>query len=194
MKVSRAQAAANRERVVESSSRLFRERGFADVGLNELMQAAGLTRGGFYGQFESKQDLVRLALAQAVAQNLANWETLTGEDGPARLRAFIARYLSERHQEARAAGCTLAALGSDMGREDDATRGVFEAGLRRIEETVRAAMPGAGEAQRRQQTWMCLSALVGALTLARGVADATLAAQIREDTIAALIEALVPAA
>ena len=58
----------------------------------------------------------------------------------------------------------------------------------------RRQKPGAGEAQRRQQTWMCLSALVGALTLARGVADATLAAQIREDTIAALIEALVPAA
>ena len=53
MKISRAQAEANRERVIDASSRLFRERGFAGIGLNDLMQAAGLTRGGFYGQFES---------------------------------------------------------------------------------------------------------------------------------------------
>ncbi|MFJ1298559.1 TetR/AcrR family transcriptional regulator [Pseudomonadota bacterium AL_CKDN230030165-1A_HGKHYDSX7] len=193
MKVSRAQAAANRERVVDASSRLFRERGFADVGLNELMQAAGLTRGGFYGQFESKQDLVRLALGQAMAQNLAKWGTLAGGDSPARLRAFIEGYLSERHQEARATGCTLAALGCDVAREDAATREVFETGVRRIEAAVCAAMPGADATQRRRQTWLCLSALVGALTLSRGVADPALAAQIRADTVAALVEQLAPA-
>ncbi|OZI35984.1 TetR family transcriptional regulator [Bordetella genomosp. 1] len=193
MKVSRAQAAANRERVVAESARLFRDRGFAAVGLNELMQSAGLTRGGFYGQFESKQDLVRLALSEAMAQNLANWEKLAGAGEEASLRRYIENYLSDRHQSARAAGCTMAALAGDIGREDAATRALFERGLCNLEARVQTLMPGATDAQRRQRTWACLSALVGALTLSRSVTDPALAAEIRQATIDTLVDSFVPA-
>jgi len=76
MRVTRAQAEENRERVIETAGRLFREKGFDGVGLNDLMQAAGLTRGGFYGQFESKLDLAVRALSRAQQHNLERWRPL----------------------------------------------------------------------------------------------------------------------
>src|ERR671937_1457010 len=76
MKVSRAQAAKNRERVVETAAQLFRERGFEGIGVADLMKEAGLTHGGFYGHFASKEDLIAEASARALAQLLARWGKL----------------------------------------------------------------------------------------------------------------------
>ena len=71
MRVSRVQADENRERIIDTAAQLFREKGFDGIGLNDLMHAAGLTRGGFYGHFESKQDLVVQACRRALAANAA---------------------------------------------------------------------------------------------------------------------------
>src|SRR5262245_37831732 len=111
MRVSREQAAANRERIVEAAARLFRECGFDGVGVDAIMKEAGLTHGGFYGHFGSKDDLAAEAVARALAQGT---EKLGGDMN---LDAFVRAYLSERYCADRGDGCALAALGADMARE-----------------------------------------------------------------------------
>ena len=79
MKVSREQAAQNRERIVEAAARLFRERGFEGIGVADLMKEAGLTHGGFYGHFSSKDDLIAEASEHALAESLAVWSEAVWE-------------------------------------------------------------------------------------------------------------------
>src|SRR3979490_1853008 len=117
MKVSREQAAANRERVVEVAGKLFRERGFDGIGVADLMQAAGLTHGGFYGHFKSKDDLAAQACSRGPGRPSQKWARraeLSAGDARAEL---IKQYLSEAHRDASGNGCVLAALGSDAGRQ-----------------------------------------------------------------------------
>jgi TetR/AcrR family transcriptional repressor of nem operon len=189
MKVSRARAEANRERVIAESSRLFREKGFAAVGLNALMRAAGLTRGGFYGQFESKQDLVRLALGHAMKGRRERWEAMRADAGAHTLRRFVIRYLSDSHRDDPGAGCPLASLGADVGREDVAIKTEFEAGVREMAGRVSAMMPGETGTAREQQALGCLAALMGGLVLSRAVADPALSRDIRDATAATVLAA-----
>ena len=89
MKVTRAQAEENRERILDNAAQLFRERGFDGIGLNDLMQAAGLTRGGFYGHFESKDDLAAQATQRALQVNREQWKAQTDRS----LQAWVKAYL-----------------------------------------------------------------------------------------------------
>lgn len=181
MKVSREQAQANRERVIDASSKLFRERGFGAVGLNELMQAAGLTRGGFYGQFESKQDLMALALDRALQDNLARWEDAAakGKDEP--LRRLVQSYLSDKHATRIAEGCALAALGPDAEREGETVRAVFGNGARAMAQLIEKTLPVQDESS-SDQAWAYVAALVGALVLSRAVVDEADVRSIRRGT------------
>src|SRR5215510_5949290 len=105
MKVSREQMAENRRRILDVASRLFREKGFDAVSVAEVMNAAGLTHGGFYGHFSSKDELV----AQTIAHVLAG----DGRRG-GNLRAYIDAYLSPRHRDNAADGCATAGLVADI--------------------------------------------------------------------------------
>jgi TetR/AcrR family transcriptional regulator, transcriptional repressor for nem operon len=142
MKVSREQAEANRQEVIEQSSKLFRARGFVGVGLNELTNAAGLTRGGFYGQFQSKQDLIKVALGRALETNQRGWETAVAEIGDHPLPAFVHRYLADTHRNRPETGCGIAALVGDVSREDEEIRAVFETGVKELAGLI-ATMPDA---------------------------------------------------
>lgn len=115
MKVTKTQAQENRTRIVETASELFREHGYDGVGVADLMAAAGFTHGGFYKHFGSKADLVAEASACGMSQTVA----LTGTvDVP----GFVRQYLSREHRDARATGCTLAALGGDAARQPEAVK------------------------------------------------------------------------
>ncbi len=187
MKVSRAQAEANREKVIDSSSRLFRERGFAGVGLNELMHAAGLTRGGFYGQFESKQDLIGLALARALQENLERWQGVVAKARNDPLRAFVQSYLSDIHAEQVNVGCALAALAPDAEREGETVREVFGEGARELAQLIDSMLPVQDGAKRNDRSWALLAGLVGAVALSRAVADEEDAKAIRRATAEMLL-------
>src|SRR5213593_477266 len=111
MKVSRERAAQNRERILDAAARLFRERGFEGIGVADLMKTAGLTHGGFYGHFSSKEDLMAQACARALARSLEAWSKRAERIPDDPLLSIAGGYLSSKHRDDPGAGCVLAALG-----------------------------------------------------------------------------------
>ena len=128
MKVSREQAGQNRERILDAAAQLFRERGFDGIGVADLMKAADLTHGGFYGHFESKDDLAAEITTRILGRT--GWfEPLTGTANPS-VRQVVRKYLSKRHRDDAGHGCLFAAVGSDVVRQPRSVRHAFSAGLR----------------------------------------------------------------
>ncbi|WP_374400671.1 TetR/AcrR family transcriptional regulator [Niveibacterium sp.] len=169
MKVTKAQAQANRARVVETAATLFRERGYDGVGVADLMAAAGLTHGGFYKNFGSKTDLIAESAACGIAQNAA---LSTGADIP----EFVQRYLSREHRDGRASGCTIAALSGDAARQPEMVRAAFAAGIERLLATLNpaSALPDAADADAgatRIQHLAILAQAVGAVVISRACPD-----------------------
>jgi len=172
MRVSREKAAENRERIVETASRMFRERGFEGVGVDAIMKRAGLTHGGFYGHFRSKDDLAAEAVTCALERGVENQGCYRN------LRDLVAGYLSERHCADRANGCAIAALGGDIVRQRDGVRRRLTAGVRvQLDRFTRLLKEGTA-ARRRKRAIATLAGMVGALTLARAVDDPALSKEI----------------
>lgn len=124
MKVTKAQAQANRLHIVETASTLFRERGYDGVGVADLMAAAGFTHGGFYKHFGSKTDLMAEAASCGLAQSA---DAATGVD----LADFVKHYLSREHRDKPGDGCTMAALCADAARQPESVKAAFAAGIER---------------------------------------------------------------
>src|SRR5277367_2154730 len=124
MRVSREKAAENRERIVETAALMFREAGFDGVGVDAIMSAAGLTHGGFYGHFGSKDDLAAEAVTRALERGAQQQSRYTN------LGDLVSGYLSRRHRADRANGCAIAALGGDIVRQGEGVRGALTASVR----------------------------------------------------------------
>jgi len=183
MKVSREQMAENRRRILNVASRLFRERGFDAVSVAEVMKAAGLTHGGFYGHFSSKDDLV----AETVGYVLA-----PGESSDAGFRAYLDAYLAPRHRDNAAGGCPTAGLAADIRHQTPAARAAMTAGLRSQIERVSAALPEMDPANRRRTAIGSWAAMVGAMILARAIDDTALSDEVLEQTRAWIDAAISP--
>jgi len=168
-RVSQEQAKLNRRRVVEVASALFRERGLHGVGVADIMASAGLTHGGFYGQFASKDALAVEAFDSAL-----------GEDRRGALDVLIANYLSIGHVQSPGMGCPLAALANDVAREPAGSplRGRFTHGVRHLVGLLSELSPQAAKERRRQRALAKLSTLVGAVILARAVDDPNIAEEL----------------
>jgi TetR/AcrR family transcriptional repressor of nem operon len=168
VRISKQKAAENRDRVVASAARLFRERGFDGVSVAELMASAGLTHGGFYNHFEAKAEVQAAALAHIFEASVARIKAVAAEPDGERARAFAdycASYVSPRARDAHAAACPMVAFAADVSRQADAVRSVYAEGLR----AYLVAFAAAGETERADAIRRFAS-LVGALTLARSVA------------------------
>lgn len=177
MRVSRAQAEENRRAVIEAAGRLFRERGFNGVGLNDLMGAVGLTQGGFYKQFKSKDDLAVQACERVLTDSAEKLAQLleTGDDP---LPVIVDRYLSRNHRDRISDGCIFASLGPDAARHSPDMIRSFENGIRSYLDVIgRAAQASTGHAPHNDPATI-LSTMVGALVLSRLVEDETLSAHI----------------
>jgi TetR/AcrR family transcriptional regulator, transcriptional repressor for nem operon len=183
MKVSREQMAENRRRILDVASKLFRDKGFDAVSVSEVMKAAGLTHGGFYGHFDSKEDLV----AETIGYALTGGGT-GGDD----LRAFLRSYLSPRHRQNAATGCPTAALAADIRHQTPAARAAMTAGLRSQIERVAKALPDIDGADRRRAAIGTWAAMVGAVILARAVDDTALSDEVLEETRAWIESTLGP--
>src|SRR6266540_7276642 len=129
MRVSRTQAAENRQTVINVASRLFRQRGFDGIGLKDLMEEAGLTHGAFYKQFASKEDLAAQASRRALESASSRWSAAAAANPKDPLGAVMAFYLSKDHREEKMDGCPIVALGSDAARQGSDVRASFEAGV-----------------------------------------------------------------
>jgi TetR/AcrR family transcriptional repressor of nem operon len=171
MRVSREKAAENRERIVETAARLFREHGFDGIGVDAIMKEAGLTHGGFYGHFDSKDDLAAEAVTKALAQGTERMSRFSD------LKTYVDAYLSDRHCADRSRGCGLAALGSDAAREGKGVRRALTAYVAARIERIAEMFAGTAAAKRKRAI-ATLSGIVGALTLARAVEDPALSKEI----------------
>jgi len=133
MKKSKIEAAETRRRIIKTAAAEFRRKGINGAGVNDVMAAAGLTHGGFYRHFDSKDQLVAEACAAAMGSveetNEASACPALGKDG---LEAILADYLSTDHRDNPSEGCTLAGLGSELARSDDKTRAAVTAGFLRL--------------------------------------------------------------
>jgi TetR/AcrR family transcriptional regulator, transcriptional repressor for nem operon len=187
MRVSRAQAEENRRTVIEAAGRLFRERGFEGVGLNDLMGAAGLTQGGFYKQFKSKDDLAAQACDRVLAGSTERLTHLVESSGENALATIISGYLSAEHRDQIADGCIFPALGPDAARHSPALIRSFETGIRSYLEVIDLAMQASSAQEAERDPAVVLSTMVGALVLSRLAEDETLSNRILNSAISSLL-------
>jgi len=179
VRVSKEQAARNRERILRAASGLMRERGIAGVGVDALTEAAGMTHGSLYSQFGSKERFVEEAVAYAIlakAQELPDVFTLDD---------YKAEYLSPAHRDTPATGCILSALCSEMPRQSKAVRERFTAGVRGMIALLSSRMDAKKQRQ-RDKALATVASMVGALVLARAVNDPELSDDILRATRAEL--------
>jgi TetR/AcrR family transcriptional regulator, transcriptional repressor for nem operon len=173
MRVSREQMTENRRTILDAASRLFRERGFDSVTVAEVMQAAGLTHGGFYGYFKSKDELIAGALADVL---------MSRPEPSGDLAAFAAGYLSQTHRDNRAGGCPTAALAAEAARLTGDARTGMTTGLKRQIERLSRIAPGKDPLQKRQVAIGSWAAMVGAMILARVSDDPALSSEVLDQT------------
>ena len=179
MRVSRAQAEANRETVINVASQLFRERGFDGIGLKELMKGAGLTQGGFYKQFESKDDLAALASRRAMENAARRWSSAAAES-TSPLESVFDLYLSEGHREDVVDGCPLIALGSDAARQSPQVRKSFQDGIAVYLQALEGFMPPSSSVDAKTRALAVLSLMAGAVTISRILDDEQLSSALLE--------------
>ena len=175
MRVSRIQAAENRQTVINVASRLFRERGFDGIGLKDLMEGAGLTQGAFYKQFASKEDLAVEASRRALESASHRWSDAAEQNPDDPLGAVLAFYLSGDHREEKMDGCPIVALGSDAARQGPDVKAAFEAGIKAHLEIVGRLVAETDGKDTSGKAMAILSTMVGAVMLSRVVNDPDLA-------------------
>ena len=173
MKVSREHMAENRRRILDAASRLFRDKGFDAVSVAEVMRAAGLTHGGFYGHFSSKDDLVAQTLAHVLAAD---------SGGGGDFRAYVDAYLAPRHRDNAAGGCPTASLAAAIRHQTPAARSAMTEGLRSQIDSIGKALPELDAADRRRAAIGSFAAMVGAVILARAIDDSALSDEVLEQT------------
>ncbi|MGF7055997.1 TetR/AcrR family transcriptional repressor of nem operon [Bosea sp. OAE752] len=182
MKVSQEQKAQNRSRILTEAGRLFREKGFDAVSVAEVMKAAGMTHGGFYGHFQSKDDLVAQTIAHAVGS-----QSVTDD-----ISGWIDTYLSTPHRDNPDLGCPMAALAGFMRQQAPEARASMAQVLASQINTLTGVMPGVDPAKRRRAAIGSWSAMVGALILSRSIDDPALSAELLSETQAWIGERTIP--
>lgn len=190
-RVSKEQTELNRAAIEEASAALFRERGFHGVSVSDLMAAAGLTHGGFYGHFESKEALAAIACERAFAQAAHRWQS-RAEHAKNRQDAFaaiVSAYLTESQRDHAAQGCPAASFVIDAAREPrhGAVRGIYIRGIKGMCDAL--AKLGAGRRREaRAQALVRLATMVGALVLSRATAGDPISAAFLKTSREALLD------
>jgi TetR/AcrR family transcriptional repressor of nem operon len=190
MRHSKVEKAKTHKRIVAIASKRFREEGLAGIGIADLMKEAGLTVGGFYKHFSSRDDLV----AEAVGSALELWkrqvDAAASGGPPVTYESLVDGYLSEAHRDHPGTGCAVSALAGDIARSDKQTRAVFTWQIRDNIELVATLIRDTNEKDKRaarSQAVLTYCALVGAIGIARAVSDEQLSREILK-TVAQLLK------
>src|ERR1700678_3605824 len=181
MGYSKSDKAETHTRIVRVAAKRFRERGLEGIGVAEFVKEAGVTVGGFYEHFGSRDELVVEALATAF-KDLDTWEEHTPD-----MAHLLQNYLTEAHRDAPGTGCAMGALLGDMTRGSKSARALYTERAKRSLAFFSALLPSSQRRDRRGRALLILSALLGALNLSRAVSDPNLSReilhQVREELI-----------
>ena len=187
MRKSKQEAAATRRRIITAASRAFRKNGIAGTGLADLMADAGLTHGGFYRHFDSKDQIVAEACTAAVESLVAQLAAAASRKSPQRgLKTIVENYLSAAHRDDPADGCPLAALGSEMARADERTRAAATQAFLKLAGVIAAQFERTRPEVARRQALAAAATMIGALTMSRVVRDSKLSADILREAAKAI--------
>jgi TetR/AcrR family transcriptional regulator, transcriptional repressor for nem operon len=171
-RASRDEAQRHRNEILTAASKLARAHGADKVSVPQAMKAAGMTHGGFYRHFASKEDLIAQACTAAFAERRAAMDALVEQDKDAARDAFLANYLSPVHRDNPDLGCAAAALAMDAAHAEphDLLRGAYTEGLRDLVEGMATLAPTPGAAEDEDRALVELAAIVGAVLIARATA------------------------
>jgi TetR/AcrR family transcriptional regulator, transcriptional repressor for nem operon len=172
MRVSKEKAEHNHEQILRAAARLFRERGISATGVDAITHDAGLTHGGLYSQFGSKEAIAAEAIRFASARGKRVWErAVERKGGKKAFPEIAASYLSPEHRDAPGNGCVVAALGADIARQPRAIRRAFTTETKKALEYLAEQVPGGDMARRRENAIAAFACMIGGLVLARAVSD-----------------------
>jgi len=186
MRYRKGHSEDTRNRIIEIASARFREEGLAALGIASVMAAAGLTHGGFYAHFESREDLVREVVLHGLSQR--NKRLVDSAREGAGIADIITSYLSARHRDTPGKGCTVATLGPEIGRHSDGTRQVFTEGVETFLRLLASHWLQGTPEERYNRAIALYAMLIGTLLLARVTNDAAMSDQILSSGARAAIE------
>jgi TetR/AcrR family transcriptional repressor of nem operon len=178
---SQADKVASHQRIVEITATRLRADGLSRPAIGELMKEAGLTHGGFYRHFGSRDELVDESIVRALwdgARRIADAVGAERDSGGDPLAGLIAAYLSPEHRDDLAGSCAVATLGTDVARASDRTRSAYGDQVRSYLRVIEGLLDEPDPAARRRRAVLTLSALVGAVIMARAVSDPELSGEL----------------
>jgi TetR/AcrR family transcriptional repressor of nem operon len=194
MKVSKEVMAEHKEQIIAAAAKRYRERGFDGISVADLMQEVGLTHGGFYRHFSSKDELIARSVLRAVSDTITEWRKIADDAAGDRLEAVIHYYLSMRHHDHPETGCLAAALGCELTRLPSSMKDAVTDGERQMIDFLSGIAPGKTKALRRRQAIVAFASMVGGMTLARMTSDSELCQEILKDVAHALSISVSPTA
>lgn len=167
MRKSKAEAAVTRQEIVSIAANEFRLNGITATGIIPLMSKAGLTQGGFYKHFESKDKLVAEACTVALDRLIDRFESVSAEGDGRGFMSIVDSYLSAGHRGDREGGCPLAAMGSELVRTGEDTRQAASQGFDDLVNVMAKSLNRLSAGQARSQAIFAMAAMVGAVTMSR---------------------------
>lgn len=177
MRVSREKFAENRQKILETAGVMFRENGFNGVGVADIMKACGLTHGGFYGHFQSKEELQLEVSRALIARVEIRWKELIAKSPERPLEALLEHYVSWCAVDDPGNSCVFVSLMDEVSRSSGAVREIFNDGLSALVSILADIVPGDTPEERRKSGFTTLSSMMGAVSLARAVENRELAGQ-----------------
>jgi len=182
MRKSKAETADTRRRIVEVAAREFRAKGIGATGVADLMSEAGLSHGGFYRHFDSKDQLVAEACESALSEIVDKLEAAAGGDtGKDGFKAIVDAYVSMPHRDHAADGCPLAGMGSELAHADEQTRDAASQGFDALVDVLAKRFGRRKPEVARSKAVFALSAMIGAVTMARIIEDADMSKSVLHD-------------
>jgi TetR/AcrR family transcriptional repressor of nem operon len=168
MRYSKEHKLETHARIVRKASVRLREKGAHGIGVADLMKDAGLTHGGFYAHFDSREALVIEAFTHAMDRSIERWRKLAEQTPPEkRLALIVNTYLTPLHRDDPGHGCSVPALGAEIARESPKTRRAFAGRLEQMIDTLAAQLPGVPRKAARKQAMAAIATMMGTLVLAR---------------------------
>jgi TetR/AcrR family transcriptional repressor of nem operon len=194
MRYSREHKAETHARIVKNASVKLRQKGAHGIGVADLMKDAGLTHGGFYAHFESREALVVEAFAYAMDRSIERWRAKAEQMLPEkRLTAIVDSYLTPVHRDDPGHGCALPSLGAEVARESPKTRRAFAAKLEQMIDMIADQISDVPRKEARKQAMASLATMAGTLVLARVAGTGELSSEIMASGREAVLDRAPPA-